>query len=149
MYWLVAFMTLNVFALVAVGLYLQVRPAGARAVPSPWVKKGVGGNLLLFVAAEAALLVLGVRDALAQAVPAAAAAHDVSVGFGLAMIGVALPTGLAAIAAALAVGPIGSASLAVIAEKPESFGRTLIYLGLAEGIAIYGLVVSILMLEKI
>jgi V/A-type H+-transporting ATPase subunit K len=62
---------------------------------------------------------------------------------------VALPTGLAAIAAALAVGPIGSASLAVIAEKPESFGRTLIYLGLAEGIAIYGLVVSILMLEKI
>ncbi len=29
------------------------------------------------------------------------------------------------------------------------FGRTLIYLGLAEGIAIYGLVMSILLLDKI
>jgi V/A-type H+/Na+-transporting ATPase subunit K len=37
----------------------------------------------------------------------------------------------------------------VITEKPEIFGRTLIYLGLAEGIAIYGLVVTILMLGKI
>ena len=49
----------------------------------------------------------------------------------------------------MAVGPIGSASLAVLAEKPEIFGRTLIYLGLAEGIAIYGLVMSILLLDKI
>ena len=37
----------------------------------------------------------------------------------------------------------------VIAEKPEMFGRTLIYLGLAEGIAIYGLVVTILLLGRI
>jgi V/A-type H+-transporting ATPase subunit K len=34
-------------------------------------------------------------------------------------------------------------------EKPEALGRTLIFLGLAEGIAIYGLVMSILMLNKI
>jgi V/A-type H+-transporting ATPase subunit K len=47
------------------------------------------------------------------------------------------------------VGPVGAASLAVIAEKPEMFGRTLIYLGLAEGIAIYGLVVTILLLGRI
>ena len=47
------------------------------------------------------------------------------------------------------MGPIGAASLAVLAEKPEIFGRTLIYLGLAEGIAIYGLVMSILLLDKI
>ena len=56
---------------------------------------------------------------------------------------------MATIAAGIAVGPVGAASLAVIAEKPEAFGRTLIYLGLAEGIAIYGLVVTILMLGKI
>jgi V/A-type H+-transporting ATPase subunit K len=37
----------------------------------------------------------------------------------------------------------------VLAEKPEIFGRTLIYLGLAEGIAIYGLVMSILLLDRI
>ncbi len=39
--------------------------------------------------------------------------------------------------------------VAVIAERPEMFGRTLIYLGLAEGIAIYGLVMSILLLGRI
>ena len=44
---------------------------------------------------------------------------------------------------------VNPASLAVLAEKPEIFGRTLIYLGLAEGIAIYGLVMSILLLDKI
>ena len=57
--------------------------------------------------------------------------------------------GLAAIGAGIALGPVGSAALAVIAEKPEMFGRTLIYMGLAEGIAIYGLVMSILLLGKI
>ena len=56
---------------------------------------------------------------------------------------------VATVAAAIAVGPVGTASLAVIAEKPEVFGRTLVYLGLAEGIAIYGLVVTILLLGKI
>ena len=74
---------------------------------------------------------------------------EISVGMGLAIIGVGLPTAIAALAAALALGPVGSAALAVIAEKPELFGRTLIYLGLAEGIAIYGLVMSILLLGKI
>mgnify|MGYP006181520367 CR=1 FL=1 len=41
------------------------------------------------------------------------------------------------------------ASLAAVMERPEALGRTLIFLGLAEGIAIYGLVMSILMLGKI
>ena len=77
------------------------------------------------------------------------AAKEVSVGLGLALIGIGLPTAVATIAAGIAVGPVGTASLAVIAEKPEVFGRTLVYLGLAEGIAIYGLVVTILLLGRI
>jgi V/A-type H+-transporting ATPase subunit K len=79
----------------------------------------------------------------------AEAAKEISIGMGLAMIGAGIPTGLATIAAGIAVGPVGAASLAVIAEKPEIFGRTLVYLGLAEGIAIYGLVVTILMLGRL
>ena len=47
------------------------------------------------------------------------------------------------------MGPVGASALAVLAEKPDIFGRTLIYLGLAEGIAIYGLVATILMLGKL
>jgi V/A-type H+-transporting ATPase subunit K len=75
--------------------------------------------------------------------------REVSLGYGLALIGIGLPTGLAAIGAAFAIGPVGAAALAVIGEKPEVFGRTLIYLGLAEGVAIYGLVMSILLLGKL
>ena len=75
--------------------------------------------------------------------------REITIGFGLALIGIGLPTAFATIGAGIAVSSVGAASLAVITEKPELFGRTLIYLGLAEGIAIYGLVVTILLLGKI
>lgn len=140
---LVALMGFCVASLIAVGAYLEL---GHRAPPA-WLKSGVVGNLALFALALAGVLYLGVDQAMAQ--EAAAPAHEVSLGLGLALFGIGLPTGLAAIAAALALSHVGSAALAVIAEKPEMFGRTLVYLGLAEGIAIYGLVMSILMLGKL
>ena len=91
---------------------------------------------------------MGAQEVMAETT-AVAVRGEISMGLGVAIIGIGLPTGLAAIGAALALGPVGSAALAVVAEKPEMFGRTLIYLGLAEGIAIYGLVMSILLLGKI
>ena len=45
--------------------------------------------------------------------------------------------------------PIGSAAIGAIAEKPELLGRTLIMVGLAEGIAIYGLIISVLILNRL
>lgn len=64
----------------------------------------------------------------------------------IATIGAALATGLAAIGAGLAVGIAGAAAIGAITEKPEVLGRTLIFVGLAEGIAIYGLIISFLIL---
>jgi V/A-type H+-transporting ATPase subunit K len=58
----------------------------------------------------------------------------------------ALSTGLAAIGAGIAVGLVGAAAAGAIAEKPEIFGRVLIFVGLAEGIAIYGLIISFIVL---
>jgi V/A-type H+-transporting ATPase subunit K len=60
----------------------------------------------------------------------------------------ALSTGLATIGAGIAVGNTGSAAVGTIAEKPESFGRALIFVGLAEGIAIYGLIISFMILNR-
>ena len=60
----------------------------------------------------------------------------------------ALSTGLATIGAGIAVGTVGSAAVGAIAEKPESFGRALIFVGLAEGIAIYGLIISFMILNR-
>ena len=54
-----------------------------------------------------------------------------------------------AIGAGIAVAAIGAASLAAVMERPEALGRSLIFLGVAEGIAIYGLVMSILLLNRI
>jgi V/A-type H+-transporting ATPase subunit K len=148
MYWLLALMTMSLLAMIAVGIYFEIRPLpkGVR-VPS-WVKGSVGLNVLIYFAGMAGLLALGLQEAFAQP-EEIEVAIEVSTGLGLALIGIGLPTGLAAIGAGIAVASAAAASLALIAEKPEAFGRTLVYLGLAEGIAIYGLVVTILMLGRV
>lgn len=109
----------------------------------------MGAQLVTFVGAQLGLLLIGINDAFAETATATAAVTEMSTGMGLAIIGAGIPTGLSTIGAGIAVGPIGAASLAAITEKPETLGRTLIYLGLAEGIAIYGLVISILLLNRI
>jgi V/A-type H+-transporting ATPase subunit K len=68
---------------------------------------------------------------------------------GLGLIGAALSTGLACIGAGIGVAFVGAAALGVVGEKPALFGTTLIYMGLAEGIAIYGLVISLFILGKV
>ena len=146
MTWLITLMGLSVIAMIALGLWLELRPAARPS--SRWLRGGVLANFLFFGLGLAGSLFLGVQEALALE-PVAGAATEISLGKGLALIGIGLPTAVAAIGAALALGPIGSAALAVTAEKPEIFGRTLVYMGLAEGVAIYGLVMSILMLGKI
>jgi V/A-type H+/Na+-transporting ATPase subunit K len=146
MHWLTALIALNLLATFGLGAWLEFHPMHDGARAARWWKSTLAGNLLVLAAAGIGLLVLGMDHALAQE----AAAHgEISTGLGLALLGAGLPTGLAAVGAGLAVGPVGAASLAIISEKPEMFGRTLIYLGLAEGIAIYGLVVTILLLGKI
>ncbi|MGD8784182.1 MAG: ATP synthase subunit C [Thioalkalispiraceae bacterium] len=64
-------------------------------------------------------------------------------------VAAALATGLSALGAGIAVASVGSAAIGAMAEKPEILGRALIIVGLAEGIAIYGLIISILILNNI
>jgi V/A-type H+-transporting ATPase subunit K len=148
MYWLVGLMSIAILGLVVSGVILEMRPRYAPRI-SRWYKPAMGTQLLAFVGAQLGLLILGVTDAMAETEVVAESITEISTGLGLAILGVGIPTGLSTIGAGIAVGPIGAASLAAITEKPETLGRTLIYLGLAEGIAIYGLVISILLLNKI
>jgi len=64
-------------------------------------------------------------------------------------IAAALAVGIGSIGAAIAVGNIGTAAMGTIGEKPELSGSALIFVGLAEGIAIYGLIVAIMILGKL
>lgn len=147
MHGLIGLMGACVAATILLGMYLELRPDGAAPIAPRWLKAGLFSNMLVFAVALAATLILGIDEALAQAAPGGP--KDISTGVGLALIGVGIPTGFAAVGAGIALGPVGSSALAVLAEKPEAFGRTLIFMGLAEGIAIYGLVMSILMLGRI
>jgi V/A-type H+/Na+-transporting ATPase subunit K len=147
MLWIAAFMTLTVLLTIGAGIYLQWQPVSPGQALQRKLKGLYGFNVFAFIASIASLLLISLS---AIAAPESApVVREYSVGLGLAFIGIGLPTALAAIAAGMAVSSVGSAALAVIAEKPEAFGRSLIFIGLAEGIAIYGLVISILMLDKI
>ena len=64
------------------------------------------------------------------------------------MIGASIAVAGACIGAAIAVAYTGAAALAAISEKPELFGRALVVLGLAEGIAVYGLIVALILIGK-
>lgn len=76
---------------------------------------------------------------LAVAAPESAAA-------GQALMGAAIAVAGSSIGAAIAVAYTGSAALAAISERPEVFGRAMVIVGLAEGIAIYGLVIAIILI---
>ena len=77
------------------------------------------------------------------------AAQEGVSGSGLGFIAAGISTGLATIGAGYAVGAVGSSALGAVSENPRILGKTLIFVGLAEGIAIYGLIVSIMILGQL
>lgn len=81
----------------------------------------------------------------AQASAQAAASGGVN---GSALIGAAIAVAGASIGSAIAVAYTGAAALAALSERPEMFGRAMVIVGLAEGIAVYGLVVAVLLIGK-
>jgi V/A-type H+-transporting ATPase subunit K len=68
---------------------------------------------------------------------------------GLAFIAAAAATAFGCLGAGIAVAYVGAAAVGAVGEKPEVAGRTLIFVGLAEGIAIYGLIIAIMILGKV
>ena len=77
---------------------------------------------------------------------AAGDAAGLTVGEGLKFIGAALSTGLSGIGGGIDVASAASAAIGAMSENEKIMGKTLIFVALAEGIALYGLVISILIL---
>lgn len=103
------------------------------------------------LAAVATGLLFGIDPAMASPAPMPPAGGGGAPGFdpGMGYMAAALATGLSALAAGFAVAHVGAAAVGAITEKPELMGRMLILVGLAEGIAIYGLIISILILNRL
>ncbi len=66
-----------------------------------------------------------------------------------AFLAAAIAVGVGSLGAGIAVGYVGAAAMGTIGEKPELAGRALLFVGLAEGIAIYGLIIAIMVLGKV
>ncbi len=64
-------------------------------------------------------------------------------------IGAAVAIGLTGLGAGYGIGATGSASIGAIAEKPDMFGKTMVYVAFAEAIAIYGLLIAFMLLFSI
>ena len=92
--------------------------------------------------------ILGLMAPAAGAAEAAATAMDPEV-VRWAFATAAAASALSALAAGYAVAQVGTAAVGALAEKPELFGRMLILVGLAEGIAIYGLIVAVLIFNRV
>jgi V/A-type H+/Na+-transporting ATPase subunit K len=123
------------------GAYLLMRRAG-RAVLTLFLTLDV---VLLVGAAVVALVVLSGPAtvepvAVAQAVP--------TTGNWAALLGAAISVAGSSIGASIAVAYTGASALAALSERPELFGRAMVIVGLAEGIAIYGLIVAVILIGK-
>lgn len=108
------------------------------------IKRALKINLGAFIPVISAAIIFMIPD-----IVSAAETTSIATASGMGYIAAALCTGLATIGAGYAVGVVGSSALGAVSEDPKILGKTLIYVGLAEGIAIYGLIISIMILSRL
>ncbi len=84
----------------------------------------------------------------AMAAPETAAASN-GLASGLGYLGAALATGLSCVGGGIAVASAASAALGAISEDSSILGKSLIFVGLAEGVCLYGLIISFMILGKL
>lgn len=107
-------------------------------------------NAGLFVVAAALMVVMAVGAA-AEAPEAAAAATATAsdAGQGMGFLAAALATGLSCLGAGIAIASTAPAAIGAFSEDPKAFGKALIFVVLGEGVALYGLLISILLINKL
>jgi V/A-type H+-transporting ATPase subunit K len=137
--WLIALPALIV---VGVGSSWLLRRHGRRGLAVVLAADGV------LLVASLVLLVLAVAVEPSTAAAAAVPAAEAASANGSALIGAAIAVAGSSIGAAIAVAYTGSAALAAMSERPEIFGRAMVIVGLAEGIAIYGLIISVILIGR-
>ena len=106
-----------------------------------------------------AILLFDGGDDTSAAVPAATAGSaevvveqastPTTIDSGAAFIGAAIAVAASSLGAGIAIAYAGSAALATVSEQPDLFGRAMVVVGLAEGVAIYGLIVAVLILGNV
>lgn len=115
---------------------------GIRKYTGRRAKRALGANIASFFAFLVLASVVGIGGSASAAGTPEAAAAAGGIAEGLKYVGAALAVGLSGIAVASSA----SAALGAISENDKAFGKALIFVGLAEGVALYGLIVALLLL---
>ena len=110
-------------------------------------KRAIGTNAFFYFGAFAVAAVMMLGGAPAQAAEGAAEAASNAAGFGY--LAAALSTGLSCVGGGIAVASAASAALGAISEDPSALGKSLIFVGLAEGVCLYGLIISFMILGRL
>ena len=106
-------------------------------------------HTFLFLAVFAVLFFLAIPYGFAEEVKSVVNNGAMSSNKAILAITAVSAVAISCLASAYALAKIGSAALGAMSEKPEIGGRAIIFLGMAEGIAIYGLIIAIMILNKI
>ncbi len=112
-------------------------------------RRAIIANVASFIGVMALMTVLPLTGAFAETAGAAAdaaAAGSDGLAEGMKYLSAALSTGLATIGTGIAVGGAAPAAIGAVSENDKSFTKALIFVALGEGVAIYGLLISILIL---
>jgi len=114
-------------------------------------KKGrrVKGAMAVNIVSFFTFCVLSVALGMGGTAHAAEATGGLSSGDGVGLIAAALATGMSCIGAGIAVAASATAALGAISENEKTFGKALIFVALAEGVALYGLLISFQILGRI
>lgn len=108
-------------------------------------KRSVVMNIASFFGVLVVVALLPLTGAFAEGAEAAADVAAAS-SAGMKYLGAALSTGLGSIGTGIAVGGAAPAAIGAVSENDKSFSKALIFVALGEGVAIYGLLISILIL---
>jgi len=102
----------------------------------------IAGFAFLMVLAAVCMFSVSVQ----AAEPGGAAANPA---LAAALIGAGLVTGLACVGAGIATGSAASAAIGAVSENDQMMGKALIFVAMAEGIAIYGLLIAFMILNRV
>lgn len=109
-------------------------------------KRTLATNVFFFFGA---FLVAGIMLFTGAPVQAAEAAGAASNATGFGYLAAALSTGLSCVGGGIAVASAASAALGAISEDPSALGKSLIFVGLAEGVCLYGLIISFMIIGRL
>ncbi len=134
-----------------------------RSPKHPHARRRLAANAGVFLVAALLLVTLSVGafaadpeveatpiSATSETAPAAEVAEsDSGLGQGLGYLAAALATGMSCLGAGIAIASTAPAAIGAFSEDPKAFGKALIFVVLGEGVALYGLLISILLINSL